>query len=84
MKSSAFASCPTEVIDAPMEVVWSRLTDVARWGTFFDIRVQRVEPSGPATVGQRFFGEPGPSLLHLKVSFEFATALVRGAERPGA
>jgi len=69
--NAKYSSCPTENVDAPVEVVWSLLTDAGRWGDFFDLRVQRVEPPGPAVVGQRCFGESGPSFLHLKVTFEF-------------
>jgi hypothetical protein len=71
VSSNAFASCPTDVVNAPVEVVWSLLTDAAGWGDFFDIRVRRVEPPGPAVIGQRWVGESGPRFLHLKVSFEF-------------
>lgn len=35
------------------------------------MRVVRVEPPGPAVVGQRMLGESGPRWLHLRVAFEF-------------
>jgi hypothetical protein len=59
------------VINAPIGVVWSLLTNPARWGDFFDIRITRVEPPGPTAVGHRVYGESGPHFLHLKLSFEF-------------
>jgi hypothetical protein len=68
---TTFAACPTEIVDAPIEVVWGLLTNFEGWGNFYDVRVKRVEPPGPAVVGQRMFGESGPRWLHIGVSFEF-------------
>jgi hypothetical protein len=63
--------CPTDVVEAPVEVVWGLLTDPAGWGGFFDLRVREVHPPGPAHAGQRVVAESGPQFLHLKVSLEF-------------
>jgi hypothetical protein len=68
---TAYASCPTELVDAPVAVVWDLLTEPASWGTFFDVRVQVVDPPGRAAVGQRCLAESGPRFLHLRVAFEF-------------
>jgi hypothetical protein len=46
-----YASCPTAIINAPMALVWSLLTDPARWGEFFDLRVTSVMPPGRAAAG---------------------------------
>jgi hypothetical protein len=35
-------SCPTDVVDTPIEVVWALVTDFARWGDFYDVRVEKV------------------------------------------
>jgi hypothetical protein len=59
------------VVSAPFEIVWSLLTDPARWGDFFDVRITRVEPAGSAVVGQRFYGESGPRFLHIGLKFEY-------------
>ena len=67
----AFAACPTLVVDAPIGGVWNLLTDFEGWGSFYDVRVLKVEPTGPAIVGQSMFGESGPRWLHLGGSFEF-------------
>ncbi len=66
-----YASCPTEVVNAPIEVVWRLLTEPSGWGDFYDVRILGVEPPGSATVGQRFWGESGPRALHLKVAFKY-------------
>jgi hypothetical protein len=65
------ASCPTDLVEAPIEVVWDLLSHPEGWGAFYDIRILSVEPAGRAAVGQRIAAETGPSFLHLKVSFEF-------------
>lgn len=65
------AICPTDVVEAPVDVVWGLLTDPAGWGGFFDVRVSRIDPPGPARVGQRVFAGSGPRLLHLQLRFEF-------------
>jgi hypothetical protein len=69
---TAFAACPTQVVEAPINIVWNLLTNFAGWGDFYDVRVLRVEPPGVAVVGQRMFGESGPRWLHIGVSFQFA------------
>jgi hypothetical protein len=53
------ASRPSAVVSAPIEIVWLLLTDPARWGDFFDVRITRVEPAGLAVIGQRFYAESG-------------------------
>jgi hypothetical protein len=37
---------PTALVDAPVEVVWNLLTQPAEWGTFYDMRVTAVVPTG--------------------------------------
>jgi hypothetical protein len=68
---ASYSACPTDIVDAPVETVWALLTNLAGWGTFFDVRVNSVEPPGPPVVGQRMQGESGPRMLHLRVAFEF-------------
>ena len=64
------------MVSAPIEIVWSLLTDPARWVDFFDVRITRVEPAGSAVVGQRFYGESGPSFLHIGLKFEYTNVNV--------
>jgi len=66
------------VVSAPIEIVRSLLTDTARWGDFFDVRITRVEPAGSAVVGQRFYGESGPRFLHIgRIRLESLSARVQ-------
>ena len=71
MTTTNYLTCPTEIVEAPVGVVWKLLTDISGWGSFFDVRVTGVEPPGPAIKGQRMLGESGPRWLHLGVSFEY-------------
>src|SRR5438067_9899371 len=71
MTTPTYLACPTEIVDAPVGVVWKLLTNISGWGSFFDLRVTRVEPPGPAAKGQRMLGETGPRWLHLGGSFEY-------------
>jgi hypothetical protein len=64
-------SCPTSLVDAPIGVVWTLLTDPARWAEFFDIRISHIDPSGSAVVGQRIYAASGPRFLHLGVMLEY-------------
>ena len=63
-------SCPTAIVDAPIELVWSLLTNPAGWGKFFDLRVTAVNPSGPAIGGQILEADTGPRFFPLKLRFE--------------
>ena len=66
-----YASCPSALVHAPVEIVWRLLTDPAGWGEFYDLRVTAVEPAGPAAEGQKLYGESGPRFLHLALTFEY-------------
>jgi hypothetical protein len=48
--------CPTDTVQAPVDVVWELLMYPAAYGRFLDVTVDRVEPEGPAAAGQRFAG----------------------------
>jgi hypothetical protein len=67
----SYASCPTSIINAPVEIVWGLLTRPDEWGEFFDVRVISAEPPGPAVVGQTVLAESGPRLLRLALEFCF-------------
>ena len=71
MATTSFTACPTDIVEAPVDVVWKLLTNISGWGSFFDLRVTSVEPPGLAAKGQRMLGETGPRWLHLGGSFEY-------------
>jgi hypothetical protein len=71
--NAVHAICPTEVVEAPIEVVWDLLSHPEGWGGFYDFRILSVEPAGRAVVGQRIAGETGPRFFHLKVSLQFVS-----------
>jgi hypothetical protein len=62
----AVSVCPADRVQAPVEVVWELLMHPAGYGDFWEMTVERVEPEGPATVGQRFFA----SLLWRRLRIE--------------
>jgi hypothetical protein len=64
-------SCPTSIVDAPVELVWQLLTSPEGWGDFYNVRITAVDPAGTAVVGQTVFAESGPQFLHLKLQFRF-------------
>src|ERR1700687_1325117 len=66
----SYASCPTAVINAPIEIVWALPVAPDGWGHVFDVRIDNVDPPGPAVAGQKIMGESGPRLLHLKLAFQ--------------
>jgi hypothetical protein len=67
----AHAVCPTDIVRAPVEVVWGLLTTPADWGSFFDADVLSVEPAGAAVVGQRIRLASGPWPARFRLLFEF-------------
>jgi hypothetical protein len=66
-----YTGCPTGIVNAPVELVWTLLTRAEGWGDFYDVRINAVDPAGPAIVGQTVFAESGPQFLHLKLQFRF-------------
>jgi hypothetical protein len=47
--------CPAAVVAAPIEVVWRELAQPARYAEWADASVERIEPQGPAMVGQTIY-----------------------------
>ena len=66
-----YTSCPTGLVNAPVEVVWTLLTHPEGWGDFYNVRITAADPAGPAVVGQTVFAQAGPEFLHLKLQFRF-------------
>jgi hypothetical protein len=48
--------CPADKVHAPVEVIWELLMQPAGYGNFWDMTIERVEPEGPAAVGQKLMG----------------------------
>jgi hypothetical protein len=71
LESPTHLACPTAIVEAPSDVVWSLLLNTAEWGKFYDVRVHSVDPPGKAIVGQRLIGNPGPAFLPLRLVFDF-------------
>jgi hypothetical protein len=67
----AYSVCPSDVVRAPVDIVWALMTDPASWGDFFDARVRSVEPAGPAVVGQRVCVSTGPWPTRFRLRFDF-------------
>lgn len=53
-----YASCPTGIVNAPVEVVWTLLTHPEGWGDFYKVRITAADPAGPAVVGQTVSHSP--------------------------
>lgn len=53
--SAAVNACPADRVQAPVDVVWELLMHPAGYGGFWDMKVERLDPEGPAAVGQRLF-----------------------------
>jgi Polyketide cyclase / dehydrase and lipid transport len=64
-----YASCPTAVVEVPVDRVWALLMAPAGWGDVFDMRLLGVDPPGRAAVGQVIRGETGLKILHLRLAF---------------
>jgi hypothetical protein len=44
--------CPAAIVAAPVEVVWENLVQWERYAEWADVLAERVEPEGPAIIGQ--------------------------------
>jgi len=44
--------CPVATVAAPVEVVWANITEWERYFEWGGVRVERLEPEGPAAAGQ--------------------------------
>ena len=67
----AYLSCPSVIINAPVEIVWTILMCPEKSTDVFDLRIVSLEPPGPAVVGQIISGETGPRVWHLTIKLRF-------------
>src|SRR6185312_12929717 len=47
--------CPAAVVAAPVELVWENLVRWERYAEWASVQVERLEPEGPAAVGQTVY-----------------------------
>jgi ligand-binding SRPBCC domain-containing protein len=49
----SISTCPIATVEAPVEQVWQLLADPHNYALWWDAETCSIEPSGPATSGQR-------------------------------
>lgn len=47
--------CPAAVVAAPVELVWENLVLWERYADWADVQAERLDPEGPAAVGQTVY-----------------------------
>ena len=64
--------CPAAIVAAPIEVVWENLVQWELWSKWADVQAERIEPEGPATIGQiiNFTGKVFGRSLHFIFNVE--------------
>jgi len=48
--------CPADLVHAPVETVWSLLSDPSQYDRWWDAHTTRIDPPGPAVAGQSIQG----------------------------
>jgi len=67
--------CPIAIVAAPVELVWANLVQWERYYEWADVRVVRLDPDGPATVGQTIVF--GPKAIGRILHFTFKVEAVK-------
>jgi uncharacterized protein YndB with AHSA1/START domain len=49
--------CPVATIHAPVERVWSFLSEPANYALWWDAQTRSITPEGPASPGQRIYAQ---------------------------
>jgi hypothetical protein len=64
--------CPAAIVAAPIDVVWENLVQWERYAEWADVQAERLEPEGPATIGQTidFGGKVFGRTLHFVFKVE--------------
>ena len=47
--------CPADIVAAPVEDVWELLNQPSHYDEWWDARLERIEPEGPAIPGQTVY-----------------------------
>jgi len=66
--------CPADTVDAPVETVWSLLSDPASYGNWADAHIDDVAPPGPAQAGQVVQMTARALAIPLRVRFDIERA----------
>ena len=53
----SFSTCPTSIVDAPVERVWRLLADPRRYALWWDAHTRSIVPDGPAQPGQQVWAQ---------------------------
>ena len=59
--------CPMAVVKAPLERVWSLLSEPANYDLWWDVRTQLIVPEGHAQAGQRVHAKAGGFSIFISV-----------------
>ncbi len=52
----SISTCPIASVHAPLQQVWSLLSEPGNYAQWWDARTESIEPEGPAQPGQRIHG----------------------------
>jgi len=53
----SISACPLATIHAPVERVWSFLSEPANYALWWDAKTRSIVPAGPASPGQKIYAE---------------------------
>jgi len=59
--------CPMAVVEAPLERVWSLLSEPANYDLWWDAKTQSIVPQGHAQAGQRVHAKAGGFSIFISV-----------------
>lgn len=52
----AVDTCPADLVNAPVDKVWSLLANPSEYDRWWDAHTTRIDPEGPAVLGQTING----------------------------
>jgi hypothetical protein len=53
----SFSTCPIATVHAPLEKVWSLLSDPSRYALWWDAEMRSIDSEGPAIAGQEILAQ---------------------------
>ncbi len=60
--------CPTDIINAPIEKVWSFLSEPANYALWWGVRTRSIVPEGRAQAGQKIHAKNGGLAVNVIVN----------------